>query len=261
MDPQIDESLKEDKKILKAKQIKNLISLALLSNPEGISLDKLAILLGHFNVKQSNLLRWLQGKGLFGKILGSSFILERVEPEGSIKVRFPEDESLWLAFLFKNVGSLEFKRYENKILDALFNPERMKSKRDEYVLPHSGGFFSFIREDKELFVLYPLPTPLPSEIFSLKFEREIKRDKEGKIKKIGKWKGKINVNLSEAFLKYIDIKLIEELTGLKGSSWLFMDSYLVRCKKEILRRIEEKGGLLISELKEAGLYGPETETK
>ena len=246
LDAQIDESLKEDKRILKAKQIKNLISLALLSNPEGVTLNQLVkYWLAPLNVRRSDLLRWLQGRGQLGKFLGGSFNLEETEPKEMTKIRFHDDEACWLAFVFQYDDSLNFGKYENKILRALFSPERGKYERDEYVLFHQGKVLSFIREGRNLKVVYPIPTP--SKFINVRPDEE------------AEWKVELSIIEFSDFAKNIKTEL-DALIGLKDAPWTLIEPLIVRCKKEILRRIEEKGGLLISELKEAGLYGSEAET-
>ena len=102
----------------------NRIALMLLWKPEGVTISEAASIL---NIERKKLYRWLRGEGQIGRFLKGRFILEKTK--NRIRIRFPEENVYWFAALWKFDGSLEFKKYGNKILDALFNPNNAQIKK------------------------------------------------------------------------------------------------------------------------------------
>jgi len=203
----------------KAIGIWNRIALMLLQRPEGVTISLAAAIL---NIKREKLYRWLRGKGPIGRFLKGRFVLEKIGKQ--IRIRFPEKFEYWFAALWKLDGSLEFKKYGNKILDALFDPSKSQIKTDEYLYPlPSGRLISFIRQGDELFVFFPIQ------------ESTIKIGSDGKIS-------------FDPFTAGNDVSLIFNLTNLRESSWRLVSIHVISCDKEILEEVKKRGGALTREI-------------
>jgi hypothetical protein len=197
----------------------NRIALMLLQKPEGVTISEVASVL---NIEREKLYRWLRGKGQIGRFLKGRFVLEKTG--NRIRIRFPERYEYWFAALWKLDGSLEFKKYGNEILDALFDPSKAQIKADEYLHPlPSGRLISFIRQGDELFAFFPIQ------------ESTIKIGSDGRIS-------------FDPFAAGNDASLIFSLTNLRESSWRLVSIHVISCDKKILEEAKRRGGALTREI-------------